>query len=68
MLSQTTSTERKADITKKGRPPKSSGHLDFCRASSFAIRLGDLVKTSFISAENMFRRSYTGQNYNEGIL
>jgi len=60
MLSQTTSsTPRKA--AKRGRKPKSSAPSNFCRicASSFAICLGNLGETSYLSAGNIFWRCYT---------
>jgi len=53
------STPKKA--AKRGKKPKSNGLSDFCRicACSFAIRLGNFSKTSYISADNFFRRCYT---------
>ena len=67
MLSQTTSsTPRKA--AKRGRKSKSSVPSGLmliwwlrCRIcpSSFGICLGNLSKTSYVSARNIFRRCYT---------
>ena len=46
---------------KESRNYKSSGASDLCRicASSFAIRLRNLGKTSFISTGNIFQRCYS---------
>ena len=55
MSSETTcSTPKKP--AKRERKPESSGPSDFCRicACSFAIRLGNFGKTSYISTENLF--------------
>ena len=61
MSSQTTSSTPWKAAKKSGRKPKLSAPSDFCRicVSSFAILLGNLGKTSYISAGNIFRRCYT---------
>ncbi len=55
MSSETTSSIPQKPA-KRGRKPKSSGPSDFCKicGCSFAIRLGNFGKTSYISTENLF--------------